>query len=652
MAQVGVTELIWHFAGYMHLADELARARTQFEEGDFKVSTQEFEDRNYSDKFKPEDLDQWDTGRILPYVAPVEEAMQFAKALPDHIRHVSDDYPQRIEFDPDLAKIKFSGAVFGGSGSGSNVYRYEGGDEKFIDTNQLNWMNDNDMVGVDPDSGVMGLNNFDVKATLGWMTDAAGDAITDGVLPQGSYGLEMQQSMVEQQMARAESGEAPSHVDYGIYINGVKQEVGEEEVVEEEGDGEEDALREGAPPAMPDQPDGWLPGDPTLQAAETGGNEAYNGASIIDANEACGTLVVLGNYYMTNAIFQTNVYTDQDCVTIGGNGAGAGYNALVETGGNIAENTAQFEKTALLEEIMDNRGLTGFNWNIEISYGDHFDIKTLTQTNYISGNDIVCQTQSGAFYRVSMDANGQANIVTVEDYGKSYDLIVVLGNYHGGNYICQNNFILDNDKIMMSAPGEDGVAQSVYAGQNYLSNTAVISSYGLEGFMEISDDFEAFIRDLETTNNISPQDWWAFSGSGSATMNVLFVTGDYYDMNYICQNNYIVDYDTALQMFGEYGADGQQFLSTGGNTAENAAIIVDVGAYGDQYVGGEVYEESFLVQTEIAEGNNDTIVYGNADQLANEVVAFAYTPEEVEEQQELGIANTQTGGDELGHIMT
>ena len=58
-----------------------------------------------------------------------------------------------------------------------------------------------------------------------------------------------------------------------------------------------------------------------------------------------------------------------------------------------------------------------------------------------------------------------------------YDLIIIKGGYHGMNVIFQNNILLNNDKIVMSADGADP-SQSVSSGDNSLLNEAAIANYG------------------------------------------------------------------------------------------------------------------------------------------------------------------------------
>lgn len=655
MSHPAVTELIWHFAGYLHLGDELSRARIQFEEMNTFRPGIEFEAKAPAEAAPGFQLDEFGSSRspdtILP--AGAEAIRTHAVSLPNFpgTPLIAGNWQE-----PDLDQTRFAPSVSwvtGGIVREANVSRQEGGDDTNVEVRQYNLLNDNDRAGVAETVTIRAITGLDPEAEISALQTTAQEAIPQDLFPAGSgNSMALGAHLAAAQTEAAASGEAPPSVTFGVYVNGVLQPQGSEPdstgTADETGD-DTSERRDGAPPPIPDQPDGWQPGDPGLQGAELGSNLASNGAIIIDADEACGTLVVLGDYYKTNTVAQVNVYSDSDQVRIAGSGTNAGADAAVMLGGNEAVNTAELSIQPLLDEVIDSRGLTGYSWNIDISYGDYYDIKCVYQQNVISGNDITCQTLTSAYYRVVTDANGQANTVTVEDFGEGYDLIVILGNYYGGNFICQTNILLDSDNITVTSPGDSG-SQTVYGGQNLLSNESVISVYAREGFEPVQADFEAFIRSLETDSSISPEDWWSYSGSGSTEMNVLFVTGNYYDINLIEQVNVVSDADVAMQAGGE-GAD--QFVSTGGNTVTNFAAIVDAGAYGEQFLGGEAYEEWTLIQTNIIASGDSEIVTGDATQLASEVAAFVYTESEEEDQPaQQSLATGPVAGDELGHVLS
>src|SRR5262249_5767561 len=62
-------------------------------------------------------------------------------------------------------------------------------------------------------------------------------------------------------------------------------------------------------------------GDGAGQWAETGANASFNAALIVDLSESGRTMVVMGDYYSTNAIFQTNSIVDNDHIETGGGAA-------------------------------------------------------------------------------------------------------------------------------------------------------------------------------------------------------------------------------------------------------------------------------------------------------------------------------------------
>ena len=54
------------------------------------------------------------------------------------------------------------------------------------------------------------------------------------------------------------------------------------------------------------------------QWASLGGNESINAALIVDIGEGVRTMVVMGDYYKTDAMFQTNTIVDKDEVHVSG----------------------------------------------------------------------------------------------------------------------------------------------------------------------------------------------------------------------------------------------------------------------------------------------------------------------------------------------
>ena len=122
--------------------------------------------------------------------------------------------------------------------------------------------------------------------------------------------------------AWAERGGTPDEhsVAPGYYVNGELEE----------------RPAEPTPPAkFDDLPD---TGHGIGQWASLGGNESINAALIADIGEGVRTMVVMGDYYKTDAIFQTNTIVDKDQVHVSG-GEGK---PSVTSEGNVATNIADF----------------------------------------------------------------------------------------------------------------------------------------------------------------------------------------------------------------------------------------------------------------------------------------------------------------------
>jgi hypothetical protein len=155
---------------------------------------------------------------------------------------------------------------------------------------------------------------------------------------------------------------------------------------------------------------------------------------------------------------------------------------------------------------------------------------------------------------------------------------------------------------------------------------------------------------------LGPDYGWFVPGNGSSTLNALYVTGDYYDINAIWQSNIILDADTAIQYMNsvpppQIAGDGslQQSVSTGGNKAFNEAIIVDVGST-SVFVGGDVYQDTILIQGNLVGENNDKITNADTSALVPEIVAFM--GEECPQEEVTDIRAPVVPDDTIGSILT
>jgi hypothetical protein len=119
------------------------------------------------------------------------------------------------------------------------------------------------------------------------------------------------------------------------------------------------------------------------------------------------------------------------------------------------------------------------------------------------------------------------------------------------------------------------------------------------------------------------------AGNGG-TFHILYVTGNYYDVNAIWQTNIVSDANMAIQLQGSpaaatadyYGGSmATQNVSTGGDVLSNDAAIVDVGNT-STHVNGQAYGDSILIQANLVNQDSDHVAQTNPQVLVPEVIAF------------------------------
>ena len=210
-----------------------------------------------------------------------------------------------------------------------------------------------------------------------------------------------------------------------------------------------------------------------------------------------------------------------------------------------------------------------------------------------------------------------------------YDLIIIKGGYHGLNVIFQNNILLDNDRIKMSADGADP-SQSANSGDNSLLNEAAIANYGGDTFEGLPGNL-ALIQSLLAAGmtSLDPELAGALIGHGGP-LKVLYVTGDYYDINAVWQTNITSDVDVMYQLQNQPLADLMalhpdgdvtQSVTTGGNELHNDAAIVDVNPDAT-YVKGQIYTDSIWCRPIWCRTGADHAVNADTHALVTELIAF------------------------------
>jgi hypothetical protein len=622
----GITETIWYFAGYLQLANEVARADELFE-GSARIQAVLERDvaTESPDLRHPENLDAAPAAAVrsladpTSLVADVKSLNAFLHELSEFVHKAA----QTLKF-PLAEAPKQVITIPGGSITENISITYsDAGDQMFANVNQVNLMNDDDLLG-DPNSGITELHEIDVAETIHALIELAQAEAPDdfpiSAIESPAAGSAVLVDAVEaRDTARTAGQPSETGVVPGHYVNGA---------MVPEAPASDDSIPE---PVEPVAPSGFGHINSGLEA-EMGGNVALNAAVIIDLNELSTSMIVVGDYFESHAIVQTNVYRDHDQIEVAGESAAR----HVTTGENTADNIASIVSNQF--EI-DGWGHSG-EWHVDVVEGDFFDIKSLKQINWMSDNDTAVQMTSTSYYTVTAGASAQYNVANLYHTASYYDLIIVGGDYHEVNWIFQTNILLDDDIVNVVSERDDTISQTISTGGNELTNEATIEKFGGNEFQSLPADMSGVVDGI-ATNNVSVAMAWQLYATAN-TLNILFVEGDYYDVNVVSQTNVIADVDTVAQFLPEFGGvapesehgnnshsthesetTSEQHVSTGGNKIKNIATIVDTGPASDiQYVGGDHYEEVVLVQTNIIENEEQKVVYGDTSKLASEVIAF------------------------------
>jgi len=607
MVPGGVTESIWHFIAHLRVVHDIDRDRIDYDPSSSHRQSDDYTTLRPEDISRP-DIDDLDGHRILPpELAPLDDLLH-ERVLPIKGLRSSLPEPDFADFlGPPGSPVRPGGGGGGGGGLHREVtVTYEpGGEQTELQIKQYNLLVDNDVDfqghGTLPviDGNVLQLA-VQADAVLHEMADGA-----NNVIPQAWWMPQSGEGAVEflQTHDAAHGGTPPANsVGPGYYLNGELQ----------------------VPAPEPPTPSLELYQKPDFghdvgQWAVAGANTSFNGALIVDLTESGQTMIVMGDYHSTNAIFQTNSLIDHDHVNVAG-----GMVSAPSTGNDTTDNIADFsQKPGLYSTIPAHFG--GWDWHVNVVNGDYYSVHTVTQTNLLMDNDVVVQTSSQTHTEAVAGANGQVNLAQIFDGDIHYDLIIVGGGYHGMNVIFQNNILLDNDTIKQLASGPDS-SHAVNSGDNQLTNAATIEQFGGDSFLPMSNDIMAIVAAISGgASSLDPALTKILAGP-DGVINVLYVTGNYYDVNAIWQTNVTSDVDVMLQLIDPSAAKASahpgdpstQSASTGANKLTNEAVIVDVAAT-HTYVDGTAYSDTILIQANLLPTGP---VNGDTHTLVTELVAF------------------------------
>ena len=378
----------------------------------------------------------------------------------------------------------------------------------------------------------------------------------------------------------------------------------------------------------------------------TGGNLSANEAIIVSNWVDAGVIAVAGDVVNLDIISQVAVLSE------GFSPGGAAVSAVV----NAARIATESADPAPVEGDPDPAAPAGppvlpIAWETTIVQGDVILFNWVRQDAFSTDHDRIEVMISATSTSIVMGENTLSNLTTMVELGFHYDLIMVGSNMYSINMIEQTLVLLDQD--LVSGPGAvwGSMPATVVGGGNYLQNSATIDHTGLDQMAPLTDTFRTGLDSMaEGGLTVSSAVAADTLFEGSETLSVLYITGDFIEVNVIQQTNHVGDADQVYLALEEFmaQAQGEVTVTTGENALLNSATIVDEGVDSVIMAGGEVYSDALIYQAGLID--MDAAPEGVSCQgLANEAVAFLAsdmidTPVEMEEA---GCGDLDTGS---GHF--
>ncbi|MFB9267238.1 hypothetical protein ACFFWD_29445 [Bradyrhizobium erythrophlei] len=615
MVPGGVTELIWHFVAHFRIIDDIARDRLVYEDPAHEKPLDDYATKLPNFDVTP-DLDEFHTAPIAP---PWIEAVK--DPVGDRLHLVKPLLPAPIDDDSGAAgrlpqpPISVGGGGGGGGGFRLDVVHAPGGEQTFVQIHQLNMLSETNIIlagcGTSDLSAIVTSQmmqlNVHTELVLQQMADNANHQIpTQWWIPQDNAGVTAFIQHFDKEQSEPGATPPAHSVTPGYYLNGVLQNPAPD-----------------APHPLLGATHHHATGHGLGVWVDAGSNDVFNGAQIVDLSASAHTMIVLGNYYHTDAIFQTNSTMGGTYVT-----APHGHASHVAVGHDTTTNIADFiHHPGVWSSV--HATFAGPHWHVDVVHGNYYSIHTATQTNYLMNNNIVVQEGGHNHYDIVTGANQQGNIAQLFDGSIHYDLIVVAGAYHGMNVIFQNNILLNYNDVTQHMYGTDP-AHSVAAGQNALLNAATIHDYGGDKFLPMNKGLDGLVSSLGNGDaSLDPANGTLIPGSGG-TFNVLYITGDFYDINALWQVNVVSNINLIVQLLHapshaalELHPNDKGTLSAtvGHNSLTNYGAIVAAGPT-EAYVGGHAYNDTILVQANLLPTDSKQMIVHDTNTLVPELIAF------------------------------
>ncbi|MBO0133290.1 hypothetical protein [Agrobacterium burrii] len=378
-----------------------------------------------------------------------------------------------------------------------------------------------------------------------------------------------------------------------------------------------------------------------------GANVVANIATLVNTGVMTSVTAVMGDYHQIDAITQAYIYSDRDDIS-------SVFTHSEDQAATAAYNIASFQRSVYpgAEHSAADSHESGETpifptaWRVSVLEGDVSFVHWIEQYQFISDNDTMTVTTSGASVSVLTGGNAALNIANFLGIGMQYDLIIVGGNVLDMNIISQIAVLYDNDwaRANPDAPG----GATIQSGNNLLWNDATIHNVGSNDRFEAMPDYMH-----QTVNGINERDpnmpdalAHDANFAGYQGLNVLYITGNLFDVSIIKQVSVLGDSDDVTQAAAKVLENNQNaniHIDTGSNAVINLAQIIDYDSFGSTtYVAGGVYSDAILIQGGIIE--NDTLQPTQHGQLANEVIAFLHDDPATTHNESDGVIN---GGHDL-----
>ena len=419
-----IVELIWHFSGYMRLdPDGVARATVDYN-GAYGQPAPDEPPVDITVRSSPSNPDDLYSDPSQPPTLVAPEDYKWVITIRSHPQEPPPHPHELKETHLPLKPFPLppAGGGGGGSGDGFDITSIKPFiNQEIIDIRQFNILENNDYASVGPTA--LPLQPFDTAPMLITMMADAHDAVPADLLPDegNSWSALEFVNFHDAHATDTQAEVAPYVVEPGKYVNGVAQDPDADvhQLTNDAIDVAANGLDTGRIEPIPH----GNYSDSAIQNAVLGDNITVNDSALVSGSGLCGSMLILGNSHQTEAIFQTNVLVQSDHFDVAPGGDGG-----IDYIPNLVQNIADIST----EGAVDGPWLASgpVSWSVSVLNGSLFDVKCMTQVNYISDNDLVSQTQSAGYSFVLAGSNEQVNAIDFQSPLGQWDLIVVEGSYH------------------------------------------------------------------------------------------------------------------------------------------------------------------------------------------------------------------------------